>query len=124
MNVSVWSKNKVLEYLDNIPSDETDKKKNQLKSQFKSEIKGLGSMIIQNGLYGTIAYMKAKDSSNNEYKKIVKILDDGCKYFKKIEKISNFDEMEDNKYLETQDLILDIIKWLRRYVDIFIKEGD
>ena len=117
MNISIWSKNKVLEYLNSNPSK--DKKK-----QFKSEVKGLGSMIIQNGLYGTIAYMKAKDSSSNEYEKIVRILDDGCKDFKKIENISNFDEMEDNKYLETQDLILDIIKWLRRYVDIFIKEGD
>jgi CRISPR-associated protein Cmr5 len=107
-----WAKERVTKVLD---------LKDNIRRSYKSEIKGLGSMILQNGLYGTIAYYKVreKDSSRQILADIRDLLADKMI----IVDVTKMEAMNDLDYMKAQAIVLDAIKWLRRYADILI-EGE
>lgn len=89
----------------------------ELTTEYISFIKGLGSMIIQNGLLGTLIFMEVKEKAHHKliYEDVLKFLDwKGYKYGK--EKNIQFAE---NEYLKISQEVLNLITWLRRYADIF-----
>ncbi|MDN5342616.1 MAG: CRISPR-associated protein Cmr5 [Oceanotoga sp.] len=97
------------------------------KSNYKSSIKSLGSMIIQNGLYGTVVFYRAKKDNHYKY-----ILEDMSKFFEKFydykDKKDNFlsllEFLEKEKLNEYQDRMLEFTNWYRRYADIFIEKDE
>ncbi|KAF2956646.1 type III-B CRISPR module-associated protein Cmr5 [Marinitoga sp. 38H-ov] len=89
------------------------------KKEYRSFIKGLGSMIIQNGLYGTLVFLKAKGKEHH-----LQIFNDIEEFLTKKDLIKGDDLLEflektDNLSL-IQDRVLEFANWYRRYVDIFI----
>lgn len=93
-----------------------------LGSEYKNLVKGLGAMIIQNGLLGTMIFLekKAKDGKAHFHA----ALSDIQEYLKK-EGMNHPEQMafEESTYLSLTAKVLDMIKWLRRYADILI-EGE
>ena len=112
-----WAKQRVSSVL---------QKNDEVQKSYKSEIKGLGSMILQNGLYGTIAYyrVREKDSSQQILSDIREILANKMR----IVDVTKMEAIDDLDYMKAQSLVLEAIKWLRRYADILIeddiKKGD
>ncbi|AEX84854.1 CRISPR-associated protein Cmr5 [Marinitoga sp. 1135] len=92
------------------------------KDDYRSLIKGLGSMIIQNGLYGTLVFLKAKNKDHHKA-----VFNDIEQYLKekglfKGEDLLTF--LENTEELSTiQEKVLEFTNWYRRYVDIFIQTG-
>jgi len=96
------------------------------KEEYLRAVKGLGNMIIQNGLAGTILFLKKKGP-----KEVLEHLDELVAYRTKIESISEkiVKDIKDNRdqsqgltseqYLKAQTAALEAAKWLRRYADIF-----
>ncbi len=112
-----WAKQRVSSVL---------QKNDKVQKSYKSEIKGLGSMILQNGLYGTIAYYKVREKDSSQ-----QILSDIKELIAKKMQIADITKMEpinDLDYMKAQSIALEAIKWLRRYADILIedetKKGD
>ena len=106
-----WAKQRVSSVL---------QKNDKVQKSYKSEIKGLGSMILQNGLYGTIAYYKVREKDSSQ-----QILSDIKELFKNKMQIADITKMEpinDLDYMKAQALALEAIKWLRRYADILIED--
>lgn len=97
--------------------DKTSSK--EKKDKYLSTVKGLGSMIIQNGLYGTILFLKVK-----EHDKLIEHLDalieiqTGEKNFS--QKVINGTAEQNSKYFKIQYAALEGVKWLRRYADIYL----
>jgi CRISPR-associated protein Cmr5 len=93
------------------------------KSEYKSLIKGLGSMIIQNGVYGTTVFLMAKGKEHHNA-----VVED-LKYY--LSKIGLYDGKKDFlTFLEEtpklpiiQDKVLEFVDWYRRYVEIYY-QGD
>ncbi len=95
------------------------------KDEYLRRVKGLGNMIIQNGLAGTVLFIKKKGP-----KEVLEHLDRLVEFKTKIpnisEKIVNElkntqnSTLDSNQYLEAQSAALEGVKWLRRYADIFL----
>lgn len=116
MLVHEWAKEKIK----NISQKE-------IKGKYKQEIKGLGSMIVQNGLYGTLAFYnvkKEKKEFEEVAKVIVKQLKDLASTYLNIKDFDQFPPLENEKYLRAQELAIEAVSWLRRYADILIKEEE
>jgi CRISPR-associated protein Cmr5 len=101
-----------------------DENKNKFyRKEYKTLIRGLGPMIIQNGLYGTLVFYisKGKDHHNA-------VVEDIRLYLERINIVNannNYDllkKLEGEVYIQAQEKILDFVNWYRRYADIFIKE--
>ena len=94
------------------------------KDKYLSTVKGLGSMIIQNGLYGTILFLKVKARNEPINNELIKHLDTlieiqtGEKNFS--EKVINGTAEQNSKYFKIQYAALEGVKWLRRYADIYL----
>lgn len=118
MLVHEWTKVKIKEV--KMTSHEKQK-------SYKQEIKGLGSMIVQNGLYGTLAFYnvkKEKKEFEEVAKVIVKQLKDLASTYLNIKDFDQFPPLENEKYLRAQELAIEAVSWLRRYADILIKEEE
>lgn len=113
MLVHEWAKEKVKE-VKNMSHEE--------QKSYKQEIKGLGSMIVQNGLYGTLAFYNVKQSNKPAAGIIINQLSDLVRKFLSIENLNEFPQLDNAKYLHAQELVLEAISWLRRYADILIEE--
>ncbi|BBE30572.1 hypothetical protein OSSY52_07130 [Tepiditoga spiralis] len=139
-SVQELAKDCILNTLENCENFEN---KDKLLKAYKSTIKGLGSMIIQNGLYGTVIFYRSKmnpksekkDKEKNkkadEKKYIEYILDDLCAFFEEFYDFENIEKDNYNNFLEFlekgnlkefQDRILSFVGWYRRYADIFIEK--
>lgn len=108
---------------------ELEKKKD--KEEYLRRAKGLGSMIIQNGLAGTVLFLKKKGPQE-----ILEHLDKLIAYKTKIENVSEkivkdiksdqksdqeqHGELTSEQYLKAQNAALEAAKWLRRYADILL----
>ncbi|WGS65178.1 type III-B CRISPR module-associated protein Cmr5 [Marinitoga aeolica] len=89
------------------------------KKIYRSLIKGLGSMIIQNGLYGTLVFLRAKAKTHH-----LAVFDD-IQHFLKEKNLFQGDDLleflENTENLSViQDRVLEFTNWYRRYADIFI----
>jgi len=120
--INDWAKKRVEE----VTSIELEAQKS-----YKSEIKGLGSKILQNGLYGTIAYYKVKRNRESERRSskalelILRHIESAVKERIGIEHITDMEPIDDTTYMRAQESVVDAIKWLRRYADILIvTEGE
>lgn len=89
-------------------------------SEYKNLVKGLGSMIMQNGLLATLLFLKAKNKPHHKA-----VLEDIFECLKK-KGVANPEKMqfEDKKYLFLTTEVLEMNKWLRRYADILIESKD
>lgn len=89
------------------------------KEKYLSNVKGLGSLIIQNGLAGAILFIKKKGSDKliEHIDKIIK-LQTGEEEFS--QKIINGEDIPPQKYMQLQLAVLEGVKWLRRYADILL----
>lgn len=89
------------------------------KEKYLSTVKGLGSFIIQNGLAGTILFVKKK-GPEKVIEHIDKLIEKqtGVKDFSK--EVINGKDLPQQKYIQMQYAALEGIKWLRRYADILL----
>jgi len=95
--------------------------KNQSKgSEYKNLVKGLGAMIIQNGLLATLLFLKSKDKPHHKA-----VMEDIFE-FMKLRGIPNPQNMQydESRYLRLTSEVLEMNKWLRRYADILIESKD
>ncbi len=106
ISLSQWAKERVLLHLN-------------LKSEYKNLVKGLGAMIIQNGLLGTMIFLETKAGEKKHFDAVLKDLQECLKK----EGMNNPEKMEfeEATYLQLTTKVLDMIKWLRRYADILIE---
>ncbi len=94
----------------------------KIQKSYKSEIKGLGSMLLQNGLYGTIAYYKVREKDSS--KEILDHLKSLLLERMDIPDITEMNPINDFDYIKAQTIVLEAVKWLRRYADILIEGED
>jgi len=73
----------------------------------------LGSMIIQNGLIGTVIFLKKKDSV------ILTHLEDMVRQQTQVN-ISEPMQILDKDYFRIQIVALEVSKWLKRYAEILL----
>lgn len=106
-----WAKEKVL-----TAQEESLK----VQASYKTEIKGLGGMILQNGLYGAIAYHKVRNKDSSHL--ILSQLNELMFKTMEIQGVENMEPIGDLEYMKAQSIALEAIKWLRRYADILIEE--
>lgn len=88
------------------------------KEEYLRTIKGLGSLVIQNGLAGAILFIMKKDQ-----KEVIEHLDQLIEIKTGVSKISEKvknGEIYKENYLRTQIAALDSIKWLKRYAEILL----
>ncbi|HNU23230.1 MAG TPA: type III-B CRISPR module-associated protein Cmr5 [Mesotoga sp.] len=97
-------------------------KSEKVQKSYKSEIKGLGSMLLQNGLYGTIAYYKVREKDSS--KEILDHLKSLLLERMDIPDITEMNPINDFDYIKAQTIVLEAVKWLRRYADILIEGED
>lgn len=114
MKLNQWAKEKVKSIAIN----------KNIRKSYKSEIKGLGSMVTQNGLYGTLAFYLVKDSNKPAAESIRNQIAELLQDRLDITNINDFPELNNDVYLRAQELVLDAISWLRRYADIFIEDDN
>jgi len=120
--INDWAKKRVEEVLQ--LSSEAQK-------SYRSEIKGLGGMILQNGLFGTIAYYKVKRNRESERRSskalelILAHIEGAVIERIGIDRITEMEPIDDTTYMRAQESVVDATKWLRRYADILIAtEGE
>lgn len=94
----------------------------KVQKSYKSEIKGLGSMLLQNGLYGTIAYYKVREKDSS--KEILADLSSLLSERMEIADVTEMNPINDLDYIKAQTIVLEAVKWLRRYADILIEGED
>jgi CRISPR-associated protein Cmr5 len=106
--------------VEKVLKEENDK--NILKS-YRSLIIGLGAMIIQNGLYGTLVFLRAKGKRHHEFVfEDIRIFLEKKKYIKSKD-VLEFLEQTDN-LSSIQERVLEFVNWYRRYAEIFIKTSN
>ncbi|HEY8541167.1 MAG TPA: type III-B CRISPR module-associated protein Cmr5 [Pseudothermotoga sp.] len=91
---------------------------NKIQEEYLRTIRGLGSLVIQNGLAGAILFTIKKES-----KEVVEHLDQLIEIKTGVSKLSKKIEDGDiykQKYLQIQIAALDCIKWLKRYAEILL----
>ncbi|ABR31505.1 CRISPR-associated protein Cmr5 [Thermosipho melanesiensis] len=107
--------------------EKTSRNDLELKS-YKSLIKGLGAMIIQNGLYGTLVFLKAKGENKTSKKHYHYVFEDIKHFLNEKGLFSNNDILEylerTENLSEIQERVLELVNWYRRYVEIFISDED
>ncbi len=106
LQLAHWAKERVL-------------KNKKLGSEYKSLVKGIGAMIIQNGLLGTMVFLQSKaGGKENHY---AAVLEDFFMFLEmKGMKEPRSMEFEDDSYIRLTKQSLEMVKWLRRYVGIFL----
>ncbi|HNW46472.1 MAG TPA: type III-B CRISPR module-associated protein Cmr5 [Thermotogota bacterium] len=89
-------------------------------TEYKQLVKGLGAMIIQNGLLGTLLYLKAKSKPHH-----LAVMEDIFEFLKSkgVPNPQNL-QFSEEKYLRLTSEVLEMNKWLRRYADILIESKD
>ncbi|KAF2961059.1 type III-B CRISPR module-associated protein Cmr5 [Fervidobacterium sp. 2310opik-2] len=100
------------------------------RKKYVSRIKGLGSLIVQNGLAGAIVFIKAKEKGQagkailDHLNKIIEEKTGEKDFVEKITNPDNTEEIMQSKYLQIQMTALEGVKWLRRYADILLSEEE
>ena len=106
-----------------------EKVKNVLEGQkqdYRRKVDGLGSMIIKNGLYATLLFLRSKsdDSNKDAGELLCKHIRDIVKQFQgieiKLEDAEMFADFCSHEYIQTQKFVLEVVKWLKRYARILI----
>ncbi|MGC9771003.1 type III-B CRISPR module-associated protein Cmr5 [Fervidobacterium islandicum] len=89
------------------------------KEKYLNTVKGLGSMIIQNGLYGTILFLmvKKQDKIIEHIDKLIEV-QTGVKNFSAL--VKEGEVQRNTEYFKRQYAALEGVKWLRRYADIYL----
>ncbi|MBM7560012.1 type III-B CRISPR module-associated protein Cmr5 [Marinitoga litoralis] len=102
-----------------IAKDLVLKNSNRLNEDNKKIYRSLGSMIIQNGLYGTLVFLKAKGETHH-----LAVFGDIQHFLKEKNLFQGNDLLEFLENTENlsviQDRVLEFTNWYRRYADIFI----
>ncbi|MBP6983934.1 MAG: type III-B CRISPR module-associated protein Cmr5 [Thermotogae bacterium] len=113
LKVAEWAKSRVTL---NIRELREEKARNK----YKNFVKGLGAMIIQNGLLGCLLFLTFKKDIH------LKAVMEDVFEFMKWRGIQNPQNMEfsEEKYLKITSEVLEMNKWLRRYADILIESKD
>lgn len=96
-------------------------KDEKTKEKYLSRVTGLGSMIVQNGLAGTVLFVKIKGPEEviqhlNELIEVQTGQKDFCNLIIEGKNISQ------HEYIKAQFAVMEGVKWLRRYAEIFLKE--
>lgn len=89
--------------------------------EYLSWVRGLGSMIMQNGLAGAVLFLKVK-KQDVIIDHLKKLLSTHAGLHGVIEQILNGDKTRDLTYMKGQLAALEGVKWLRRYAEIFMGE--
>ncbi|MBZ4649364.1 cmr CRISPR-associated protein, Cmr5 family [Thermosipho africanus Ob7] len=129
IEIKNFSQNKIKENLKEMESN------NELKKSYKSLVKSLGALVLQNGLYASIVFIISKTKDKNNYYYVLKDIQKFLKeYFKDSYVVNNKDikdiKQEVLEFLESESFkkaykqfseqFIEFIKWHRRYVDIYI----
>lgn len=86
--------------------------------------RGLGSMIVQNGLAGTLVFLKQKgqDEVINHLRELVGLQSGSTVVFDQILAKGAL-QIDAREYLKSQSAALDATKWLKRYAEIILGNG-
>ncbi|ACJ74810.1 cmr crispr-associated protein, Cmr5 family [Thermosipho africanus TCF52B] len=129
IEIKNFSQNKIKENLKEMESND------ELKKSYKSLVKSLGALVLQNGLYASIVFIISKTKDKNNYYYVLKDIQKFLKeYFKDSYVVNNKDikdiKQEVLEFLESESFkkaykqfseqFIEFIKWHRRYVDIYI----
>ncbi|MBB6063458.1 CRISPR-associated protein Cmr5 [Thermosipho japonicus] len=126
IEIKNFSQNKIKENLKEMESN------NELKKSYKSLVKSLGALVLQNGLYASIVFIISKTKDKNNYYYVLKDIQKFLKeYFKDSylendkgikQEVLEFLESKSFKkaYRQFSEQFIEFIKWHRRYVDIYI----
>ncbi|OAA26687.1 hypothetical protein AT15_06320 [Kosmotoga arenicorallina S304] len=109
MTLSEWAKIQVSSVVKNVQEN------------YCQEIKGLGSMLTQNGIYGTLAFYKVKKANKPAAETIISQFKRLALDYLKIENLEDFPELSNSQYLKLQALAVEATSWLRRYADILLR---
>ncbi len=85
--------------------------------------RGLGSMIVQNGLAGTLVFLKQKKQNEliEHLKQLTKLQTGSDELISALVDSKNVvDSSSAHNYLRTQSAVLESTKWLKRYAEIIL----
>jgi CRISPR-associated protein Cmr5 len=88
------------------------------KEEYLRTVRGLGSLVIQNGLAGAVLFTIKKGSQEviDHLDQLVEIKTGVSKLSEKVKS----GDIYQQKYLQVQIAVLDCIKWLKRYAEILL----
>ncbi|AJC73731.1 CRISPR-associated protein Cmr5 [Pseudothermotoga hypogea DSM 11164 = NBRC 106472] len=89
----------------------------QSKQEYLTLARKLGSMIIQNGLIGTITYLKNKSQGFVILGHLYELVSQQIPV-----DISKPESVPERDYFKVQAVALEASKWLKRYAEILLKE--
>ncbi len=114
LQISKWAKDTVFKH---------SKEEEKLFKEYVSLVKGLGAMIIQNGLLATLIFLKVKGKNHHTCLKndVINFIEFRGYHCENGKKEIEFNE---NEYLHITQEVLDMVSWLRRYADIFGSGAD
>ncbi len=89
------------------------------KEEYLRTVRGLGSLVVQNGLLGAILFTKKKGPQEvvDHLEQLIRIKIGSDKF--SMNEIIN-GSITQEKYLQIQIAALDCIKWLKRYSEILL----
>jgi len=110
-----------------------DKEDKNFKSEYRSHVKKIPTMILSNGLGQTLAFIKSKSKKGNAYELIYKQLMDYMKseHTSRINMPNGEDDLtkwvinvDSSTYRYITQEILAFLNWLRRFAEGLIKEKE
>ena len=97
--------------------------------EYKNLCKSFPTMIVSNGLAQAVSFYEAK--GKEAHREVIRSVKEELKSFYKVnglqmnstDKISEFLlKMDLKTYMDFEKYLLDTLKWLRRYVDVYNKD--
>jgi CRISPR-associated protein Cmr5 len=110
-----------------------DKEDKNFKSEYRSHVKKIPTMILSNGLGQTLAFIKSKSKEGNAYELIYKQITDYMKseHPSRINMPNGEDDLtkwvinvDSSTYRYITQEILAFLNWLRRFAEGLIKEKE
>jgi CRISPR-associated protein Cmr5 len=102
---------------------ENFKKDTKKQKEYKSYIKKIPMMILNNGLGATFAFIYSKKKDGNAYELIYKQVDEWLKKDSKDDLVKWIIDQESQQYRATTNEVLALFNWLKRFADGMI-EGE
>lgn len=98
--------------------------KKEIKKDYKSYVKKIPMMILNNGLGATFAFVYSKKKSGNAYELIYKQTNDWLNKDSKEDLVKWIIDKNSQEYRATTNEVLALFNWLKRFADGMIEGED
>ena len=95
---------------------------NGIKKEYKSYVKKIPMMILNNGLGATFAFIYSKKKEGNAYELIYQQTNEWLKKENKQDLVQWIIEQESQEYRATTNEVLALFNWLKRFADGMIED--